>query len=127
MQNRKIIYADDLKKKFLCRLNQNNPVGAKGEMDLVDIESIFSQMIEEQEDASDQEKWIPFEADETEHYLPEENQIILVSDGESVWEDLFMLNNGESWLMVQKKIGKDFGWQAMPAVYKAKEKGKRSG
>lgn len=85
----------DLIKKEIDLATHN---GTTKEDMLMLIEWLYSKVIEK--------KWVPFalEYDEEKQVeilqgkLPEENEEILVTDGETVWEDTFLRDGEECWL-----------------------------
>lgn len=72
-------------------------------------------------------KWIPFimEYDEEEQAeilqgkLPEEDEEILVTDGENVWEDIFIRDGDECWLDSNTDlVDTAIAWMPLPEPYR---------
>ena len=74
--------------------------------------------------------WIPFKAEYDRYFkmdilqgkLPEEEQEILVTDGENVWVDTFMRDGIECYFdSGSSLVDKVTAWQPLPSVYKEVE------
>lgn len=80
--------------------------------------SVIKQIIKEQPKVGE---WIPFKLDEDGHFknIPYNGQIVLVSDGTSVWHDTFVNKGDGKFYFTFTYIDLDkLAWMPLPKPYK---------